>query len=37
MRYDYDMLGNRIRQSSMEAGQRWTMNDVTGKTDSCLG
>ena len=31
MRYDYDMLGNRIRQSSMEAGQRWTLNDVAGK------
>lgn len=31
MRYDYDMLGNRIRQSSMEAGQRWMLNDVTGK------
>jgi RHS repeat-associated protein len=31
MRYDYDMLGNRIHQASMEAGQRWTINDVTGK------
>lgn len=31
MRYDYDMLGNRIRQSSMEAGRRWMLNDVTGK------
>ena len=31
MRYDYDMLGNRIHQSSMEAGQRWMLNDVTGK------
>ena len=29
--YDYDMLGNRIRQSSMEAGERWTLNDITGK------
>lgn len=31
MRYDYDMLGNRIHQSSMEAGQRWMLNDITGK------
>jgi hypothetical protein len=31
MRYDYDMLGGRIHQSSMEAGQRWMLNDVTGK------
>jgi RHS repeat-associated protein len=31
MRYDYDMLGTRIRQSSMEAGERRTLNDVTGK------
>jgi RHS repeat-associated protein len=31
MHYDYDMLGNRIHQSSMEAGQRWMLNDVAGK------
>jgi len=31
MRYDYDMLGNRIHQSSMEAGQRWMLNDIAGK------
>lgn len=31
MSYDYDMLGNRIHQSSMEAGERWMLNDVTGK------
>jgi RHS repeat-associated protein len=31
MRYDYDMLGNRIHQLSMEAGARWMLNDVTGK------
>lgn len=31
MRYAYDMLGNRIRQISMEAGVRWMLNDVTGK------
>ena len=32
MRYDYDMLSNRIHQSSMEAGERWMLNDVTGKS-----
>lgn len=31
MRYEYDMLGNRLYQSSMEAGERWMLNDVTGK------
>ena len=31
MRYDYDMLGNKIHQASMEAGERWMLNDVTGK------
>ncbi len=31
MRYDYDMLGNRIHQTSMEAGERWTLGDVAGK------
>ncbi len=30
MRYAYDMLGNRIHQASMEAGERWTLNDVAG-------
>ena len=30
MSYAYDMLGNRIHQSSMEAGARWMLNDVTG-------
>lgn len=29
--YDYDMIGNRIHQSSMEAGERWILNDVAGK------
>src|SRR3712207_7071343 len=33
MRYDYDMLGNRIHQASMEAGERWTLNDVVGRSD----
>ena len=31
MRYDYDMLGNRIHQASMEAGERWALNDAGGK------
>jgi RHS repeat-associated protein len=32
MLYDYDMLGNRIRQMSMDAGGRWTLNDALGKS-----
>ena len=40
MRYDYDIAGpekdedtanNRIHQASMEAGERWMLNDVAGK------
>jgi RHS repeat-associated protein len=31
MRYDYDMLGTHTRQASMEAGERRSLNDVTGK------
>lgn len=31
MRYDSDMLKNRIHQASMEAGERWMLNDVAGK------
>lgn len=31
MRYDHDMLGQRLHQLSMEAGPRWVLNDVTGK------
>jgi RHS repeat-associated protein len=31
MRYDYDLLGNRVHQASMEAGARWMLNDVGGK------
>lgn len=31
MRYDYDMLGHRVHQASMEAGARWMLNDVAGK------
>ncbi|HEX8336765.1 MAG TPA: toxin TcdB middle/C-terminal domain-containing protein [Pyrinomonadaceae bacterium] len=30
MRYDYDMLGARIHQASMEAGERWSLADVAG-------
>jgi len=32
MRYDYDVAGHRIHQASMEAGERWELNDVTGKS-----
>lgn len=31
VRYDYDMLGSRVHQDSMDAGERWTLNDVTGR------
>jgi RHS repeat-associated protein len=31
MRYDYDLSSNRIHQASMEAGERWMLNDVTDK------
>jgi RHS repeat-associated protein len=31
MRYDYGVLGSRIHQASMEAGERWSLNDVLGK------
>ena len=31
MRYDYDMLGSRIKQASMEAGARWMLANVAGK------
>ncbi|SFU39136.1 SpvB/TcaC N-terminal domain-containing protein [Nitrosospira multiformis] len=30
MRYDYDMLGTQIHSTSMEAGERWVLNDVAG-------
>ena len=30
VRYHYDMLRNRIHQASMEAGERWMLNDVSG-------
>ena len=32
MRYDYDMLGSTIHNSSMEAGEQWFLNDVAGKS-----
>ena len=32
MRYAHDMLSNRIQHLSMEAGTRWMLNDVAGKT-----
>ena len=28
MHYDYDMLGSRIHSTSMDAGERWMLNDV---------
>ncbi len=31
MTYDYDMLGTRIHQSSVDAGERWMLNDAAGK------
>ncbi len=31
MQYDYSMLGTRIHQASMEAGERWMLTDVAGK------
>jgi RHS repeat-associated protein len=31
MRYDYDLLGNPIHQSSMDAGERWMLTDVASK------
>ncbi len=31
MRYEYDILGTRIHQASMEAGKTWVLNDVAGQ------
>jgi len=31
MSYDYDMVRNRIHQSSADAGDRWTIDEATGK------
>jgi RHS repeat-associated protein len=30
MRYDYNLAGERIHQVSMDAGERWLLNDVAG-------
>ena len=30
VRYDYDMLGRKIHEASMDAGERWFLNDVAG-------
>lgn len=32
MTYDYDMLSTRLHQASMEAGERWMLNNVAGKS-----
>lgn len=31
MRYTFDMLGRRVHQASMEAGERWMLDDVQGQ------
>jgi RHS repeat-associated protein len=31
MRYDYDMIGNRIHLASMDAGERWMLDNAVGK------
>jgi RHS repeat-associated protein len=31
IRQNYDMLGHRIHRASMEAGERWMLDDATGK------
>jgi RHS repeat-associated protein len=31
MLYDYDMLGTKIHQKSVDAGERWMLNDALGK------
>ena len=31
MTYEYDMLGNKIHQASVDAGERWMLNDAAGK------
>ncbi len=31
MTYDYDMLGAKLHQDSVDAGQRWSLNDAAGK------
>ncbi|MCW5801284.1 MAG: hypothetical protein KIT31_02645 [Deltaproteobacteria bacterium] len=34
VRYDHDMLGRRLHQVSMDAGERWMLADVAGKAIS---
>ena len=31
MSYEYDMLGSRLKQTAMDSGNRWILNDCTGK------
>ncbi|MDP1822771.1 MAG: SpvB/TcaC N-terminal domain-containing protein [Archangium sp.] len=31
VKYDYDLLGSRLHQATMEAGERWTLDDAAGK------
>ncbi len=31
MKYEYDMLGNKLKQTSMDAGRRWMLKDVAEK------
>jgi RHS repeat-associated protein len=31
VRGDYDLIGTRIRQARMDAGERWTLNDAAGQ------
>jgi len=31
MQYAYDMLSRQVRRTSMDSGERWILNDVTGK------
>ena len=31
MTYDYDMLGSRLHQTSVDSGDRWILNNATGK------
>lgn len=32
VRYDYDMLGNQAHSLCMDAGERWVLNDCTGRS-----
>ena len=32
MRYDYDLVGKRILQTSMDSGRRWILHDALGKS-----